>query len=274
MDFLVYDDYMNGNPTISVIMGIYNCAPYLQEALDSLYSQTYKDFEIILCDDGSKDDTYKIAKENQKRHPEIVLLKNPRNMGLNQTLNNCLAVAKGEFIARMDGDDISLPHRFQEELEFLESHPEYDIVSGPMIYFDENGEFRRGKGGGVVTNNDFIKGTPFCHAPCMVRKAAYDEVGGYTVDTRLLRVEDYHLWFKMYATGFKGWNLSEPIYAMRDDRKAVARRNFRNKLNQAYVKYIGFKMLGLPVWTYIYCLKPILVGLLPRPIYRFLHRKF
>ena len=100
-------------------MGIYNCAPTLQEALDSLYAQTYQDFEIILCEDGSKDNTYEIALENQKQHDNIVLLRNPHNMGLNQTLNNCLAVAKGEYIARMDGDDLCDPTRFEKQVNSL-----------------------------------------------------------------------------------------------------------------------------------------------------------
>ena len=118
-------------------MGIYNCASTLQEALDSLYTQTFQDFEIILCDDGSKDNTYEIALENQKHHPNIVLLRNECNMGLNKTLNNCLAVAKGEYIARMDGDDDCVPKRFEKQIGFLESHPEFQITSCPMKLFDE-----------------------------------------------------------------------------------------------------------------------------------------
>lgn len=260
-------------PKISVIMGIYNCAPYLQEALDSLYAQTFKDFEIILCDDGSTDDTLAIAEQNKLLHPDrIILLKNERNLGLNQTLNNCLAVARGEYIARMDGDDISVDNRFEKEVDFLDTHPEYAIVSGPMIYFDENGEFRRGKTGGEVTSMDFLKGTPFCHAPCMVRANAYKAVGGYTVAKNLLRVEDYHLWFKMYASGFKGWNLSEPIYAMRDDRNARQRRVFRNRINASRLQLWGFKQLGIPRRYWIYAIRPILIGLLPSPIYRILHK--
>ena len=115
-------------------MGIYNCASTLQEALDSLYAQTFQDFEIILCDDGSKDNTYQIAYENQQKHSNIVLIKNPHNMGLNQTLNNCLAVAKGEYIARMDGDDICSPTRFEKQMKFLDEHSEYAITSNPMIH--------------------------------------------------------------------------------------------------------------------------------------------
>lgn len=254
-------------------MGIYDCAPTLQEALDSLYAQTYQDFEIILCNDGSKDNTYELALENQKKHPNIVLLNNPHNMGLNQTLNNCLAVAQGEYIARMDGDDLCMPDRFETELRFLEEHPEYAIVSSPMEYFDENGTFGVGKGHGVVTKKDFLLGSPICHAPCMVRKEAYDRVGGYTVAKELLRVEDYHLWFKMYAAGYKAYMLEKPYYRMRDDRNAKARRNWNGKKNQFRVKKMGFKMIGLPWYYQVYAVKPLIVGMLPSWLYDMLHKR-
>lgn len=260
-------------PKISVIMGIYNCASTLQEALDSLYAQTYQDFEIILCDDGSKDNTHQIAYENQQKHSNVVLLKNPHNLGLNQTLNNCLAVAQGEYIARMDGDDLCMPDRFETELHFLEEHPEFAIVSSPMEYFDENGTFRIGKGKGEIFKTDFIGGSPICHAPCMVRKEAYDKVGGYSVDKRLLRVEDYHLWFKMYAAGYKAYMLEKPYYKMRDDRNAVRRRKWSGRVNEFYVKSTGFKMLGLPIWTQIYSIRPLIVGMLPGFVYDWLHRR-
>lgn len=261
-------------PRISVLMGIYNCAPTLAEALDSLLAQTYQDFKVILCDDGSKDDTVKVAQEYVDKYPEkFILVKNERNMGLNYTLNHCLKYADTEYCARMDGDDVSLPERFEKEVKFLDEHPEYAIVSGPMIYFDENGEFRRGIGKGDIKPIDFIHGSPFCHAPCMVRTEAYKTVGGYTVDKKLLRVEDYHLWFKMYAAGYRGFMLEDPIYAMRDDRNATARRTFSKRINVSRVMSWGFKQLKLPVWTQAYAMRPILIGLLPGYIYNYLHRR-
>ena len=142
---------------VSVVMGIYNCASTLQEALDSLYAQTLQDFEIVLCDDGSIDKTYEIAKQNADTHPNIKLIRNEKNSGLNITLNNCLKIAEGKYIARMDGDDISLPTRFEKEATFLDEHPEYAIVSTPMIYFDEAGDFRTGKGGKEPSFKDFAK---------------------------------------------------------------------------------------------------------------------
>ena len=257
---------------ISVIMGIYNCALYLQEALDSLYAQTYQDFKVILCDDGSKDDTYQVAKLYADKYNNIVLVRNERNMGLNYTLNHCLEYADTEYIARMDGDDISLPTRFEEEVRFLDGHPEYAIVTTPMKYFDERGIFREGRGGREPKLSDFPKGTPFCHAPCMVRKEAYDAVKGYTVSDRLLREEDYHLWIKMYVKGFRGYTLEEPLYMMRDDRNAARRRTFKARKNEAYVKHLAVKMLNLPWYYNVYCIPPLIKGIMPNWLFYLLYK--
>lgn len=260
-------------PKVSVIMGIYNCAPTLQEALDSLYAQTFQDFEIILCDDGSKDNTYDVALKNQRQHDNIVLLRNEQNLGLNATLNKCLAAAKGEYIARMDGDDISLLTRFEKQVMFLDEHPEYAVVSAPIIYFDENGEFRRGKGKGEVVARDFVHGSPICHAPCMARTEVFRSVGGYSVDDRLLRVEDYHLWFKIFAAGHKMYMMDECLYKMRDNREAFKRRTFRSRVNEAYVKSVGYRMIDLPFYYQVFALRPLLIAMLPDCIYRILHKK-
>ncbi len=259
---------------ISVIMGIYNCAPTLSEAIDCIIAQTYTDWELILCDDGSADDTYVVADSYRKRYPEkIVLLKNERNLGLNATLNLCLAMASGEYIARMDGDDVCDPTRFEKELQVLETEPDIAIVSSDMAHFDESGEWGRITHPTYPKAKDFLGGTPFCHAPCMVRKEAYDAVKGYTVDDKLLRVEDYHLWIKMYKAGFKGKNIGEVLYHMRDDRNARNRRKFRYRINEARVKVFAVKALGLPKTGYIHALRPILVGLLPGKLYDVLHKR-
>lgn len=258
---------------ISILMGIYNCASTLVEALDSLYAQTYKDFKIILCDDGSTDDTYQVARAYAVGHDNIVLIQNDRNRGLNYTLNHCLEYADTEYVARMDGDDISLPERFEKEIRFLDEHPEYAVVSAPIIYFDEHGDFRWGKGRGEVKVADFVHGTPLCHAPCMGRTEVFKAVGGYSVDDKLLRVEDYHLWFKIFAAGYKLYMLNECLYKMRDNRDAVARRNWMTRRNDAYVRHIGYNMIGLPWYYQIYMIVPILKYFTPLWVYRLLHRK-
>ena len=214
-------------PLISIVSGIYNCENTLLAAIESILTQTFSDWEWILCDDFSSDNTYEIAKSFAEKYPEkIILLRNENNMGLNFTLNRCLEYAKGDFIARMDGDDLCYPERFEEEIKALNENPEISIVSTDMEFFDETGVWGRVSHPLFPVNRDFLNGSPFCHAPCMVRKEAYDAVGGYSVDEKLLRVEDYHLWIKMYAKGFKGMNIPKALYQMRDDRNAYKRRKF------------------------------------------------
>lgn len=262
-------------PKVSVIIGIYNVADTLGEALDSVFAQTYQNFEVILCDDGSTDNTMEIARAYQQKEPErVVLLSNGRNKGLNYTLNHCLKHVRGEYVARMDGDDLCVPERFEKQVKFLDEHPDYAIVSSLMIFFDENGEFRVGKAVEYPGKKDFVKDNPFCHAPAMIRTEAYNTVGGYTVDKRMLRVEDVDLWFKLYAAGYKGYNIQEPLYKMRDDREAASRRKFRYRVNSTYTRIVGFRRLKMPLRYYPYTLTPILIGLLPKPIYFYLYRKF
>ena len=227
-----------------------------------------------MCEDGSKDNTKEVAKEYANKFPgKIKLLFNEKNMGLNYTLNRCLKEATGEYIARMDGDDISLPTRLEKEVAFLNNNPEFAIVSSSMILFDEQGDW------GMIVHipepkaSDFIYRSQICHAPCMVRKEAYLTVDGYSVEKKLLRVEDYHLWVKMYSKGYKGYNIQEPLYKMRDDKNAQSRRKFKYRINEARLKGIIIKKFKLPFYKYIYCLKPILLGLTPHFIYKKLHRK-
>lgn len=259
---------------VTVIMGIYNCADTLDAALDSLLSQTFTDWDLVMCDDGSTDDTYEAASRYCTAHPsKMTLLKNTRNMGLNYTLNRCLSVADGEYIARQDGDDISMPTRFEKEVAILDTSPAIAIVSTAMTYFDESGTWGQNHPTEFPKKENFIAGTPFCHAPCMVRREAYQAVKGYTDDPRYLRVEDYDLWIKMYAAGFRGQNITEPLYAMRDDRSAYSRRKFKYRINEFRVHIKAARLLHLFPKAYIYAFRPIAVGLMPERIYKILHQK-
>lgn len=258
---------------VSVIMGIYNCAKTLEEALDCIINQTYTNWEVIMCDDYSSDNTIQIAEQYIQKYPgKFVLLKNKENHGLNYTLNKCLKVATGHYIARMDGDDLCAEDRFAKEVTILDERKDISIVSTDMNFFDEKGVWGRTHTEKNPTKESFLRATPFCHAACMVRKEAYLAVDGYSVSDKLLRVEDYHLWVKMYAKGYKGVNVQEPLYSMRDDRDAQSRRKFKYRLNEAYVKGYAIKEFKLPVMSYIYCLRPLLVGLLPARVYKILHR--
>lgn len=259
-------------PRISVLMAIYNCANTLEEALDSLYNQTYQDFQIILCDDGSTDNTYQIAKTYAEKHQNIILLKNEKNLKLAGALNRCLEYANTEYIARMDGDDISMPTRFEKEINFLDAHPEYAVVSCPMIYFDEKGDWGKGKAVEIPTTDIFKYSAPHTHAPCMVRTAVMKEVEGYTDTKRTIRVEDYYLWYKIYKAGYKGYNLQEHLYKMRDDKNAVARRTFQNRWNSTLVKYEALKSFNISN-SLLYALIDVLKAFIPPFLMKLIRQK-
>lgn len=263
---------MNESKKISVLMGIYNCQSTLEQAVNSIINQTYQNWELIMCDDGSTDSTYEIAKKIEEKEKRVIVLKNQTNLGLNQTLNNCLAVASGDYIARMDGDDDCVAERFEKQIYFLEDHPEFDIVSSEMLFFDENGEWGKNSVIEKPQAKDVVVGSPICHAPVMMRKKCMDEVGGYTVDKRMLRVEDVNLWIKLYAKGYRCYNIQEPLYRMRNDKNALNRRKYKYRINSVYVRLQGCKLLKLPAICYIKATKPMLIGLVPAKMRGFIRR--
>lgn len=259
---------MDANPKVSIIMGIYNCAETLPEAIESILSQTYENWELIMCDDGSTDETFNTAKRYVDKYPQkMILLQNKQNMRLSYSLNRCLQVVSGSLVARMDGDDISAPDRLRIQVNYLLEHNEYQVVGTAMQRFDEHGFHDVMH---PVPNPDRLtmrKGTPFFHATILMRKTAYDEVGGYTVSERTKRAQDHDLWFRFYSKGFEGNNLDEVLYYVRDDRNAVRRRTVKGRLESFKTTVYGYRLLGFPMlWlvkpaflTVIKCLTPYAV---------------
>lgn len=261
-------------PTISIIMGIYNCEHTLGESLESIISQSYTDWELILCNDGSTDRTYEVAKEYANRYPDkIKLVENYLNKGLNYTLNRCLELAQGRYIARMDGDDISLPDRLQKQIDFLKEKKEYQMVGTLTEHFDENGIWGTCYLDEEVSYQSFLKNSPFIHASMLMEKAMLQEVGGYSVSDKLLRVEDYHLWVKLYTKGYKGYNIQEKLYMFRDDQNAYSRRKYKYRINEFRVRWLLAREFPLGIKAYIVAFRPLIVGALPVWLYDLLHRR-
>lgn len=262
------------NKLISVIMGIYNCEEYLEDALNCIVNQTYTNWEVIMCDDGSKDNTTAVAQKFVEKYPDkFRLLKNDENKGLNYTLNKCLYEAKGNYIARMDGDDLCSPERFEKQVRFLKEHPEYSIVSSTMVLFDETGKWGLSKSPEEPTKEQVVVGSPICHAPVIIRKECIDAVGGYTIDKRMLRVEDVNLWIKLYSKGYKAYNIQEPLYEMRNDQNALRRRKYKYRINSTYVRLLGCKALKLSFIYYIKAFTPMIIGLVPAKLRHFVRKR-
>ena len=260
-------------PMISVLMGVYNCATTVEEAVQSIVAQTVTDWELIICDDGSADNTYEVVQALAQREKRIVLIQNERNMGLAPTLNNCLRVARGKYTARMDGDDICAPDRFEKEMAVLESDPEMAVVSCNMISFDDGGAYGVSIFPKNPTREDFMRQTPFCHAGCMMRREVLQALDGYNVSEDVRRIEDVDLWFRLYKAGYRGCNIQENLYSMRDDRQAIRRRKFKFRINSLRLKYRMYRDFELPVRYLPHVAVPVIKGLLPPFLYSYLRKR-
>lgn len=244
---------------VSIIMGIFNCSDTLADSIESIIGQKYGNWELIMCDDASTDSTTSIAKEYARRYREkIILIHNEENMGLSYSLNHCLKFASGMFIARMDGDDLSLPDRLEKQISYLKTNQDIQLVGCGMQEFSD-------KGLGMIRKNkqspdkyDLRVGPCFCHATIMTYKYVYERLGGYTVSSRTRRTQDYDLWFRFFAAGFSGANLNDILYHARVDGNAYKKRNTKLYFWAVVTRLKGFRMLNFPFRYYPYILKPML----------------
>lgn len=185
-------------PKISVIMAAYNVKRYIGEAIESILHQTFKDFEFIIIDDCSIDNTWEIIQKYAKNDNRIIPFKNKENLKLSETLNKGIAIAKGKYIARMDADDISVEDRLQKQFDYMERNPEVGILGGTMEIKDTNNRII-GKRKYNLTDRQIRKKiyrySPFCHPLVMIRKSTLDQIGGY--DVKWNPAEDYDLYFRI-----------------------------------------------------------------------------
>lgn len=254
-------------PLISVIMGVYNSKrkELLKKSIESILNQTVNDFEFIICDDHSTNlEIIKILEYYKSIDSRIILLKNEKNLGLASTLNRCLEIASGIYIARQDDDDISHLDRFKIEIDYLKNHPEISLVGCNISLFDEKGLWGERKHTEFPTKKDFIHGSQFAHPTTIVRSESIRDVNGYKVSRYTTRTEDYDLYMRMYAAGYKGVNIQQVLYDYYESDLTYKQQKFRHRLDEYHVRYYGFKALGLLPRYYIFCLKPIISGITPK----------
>lgn len=161
-------------------MGVYNCKNYnlLRKSVESVLQQTYRDFEFIICNDGSTNDTLKELKKIAQLDSRIKIISYDKNCGLNHALNYCLAVSQGKYIARQDDDDISKPERLKKQVQFLDKNPEYVIVGTCADIFDDQGVWGEYTVPEKPQKGDFLWNSPFMHPTTMMRKAELLSGGG------------------------------------------------------------------------------------------------
>ncbi len=249
---------------VSVIAGAYNvgqCYSF-HKSMESVLLQTFEDFELIICDDGSTDDTWELLLNYAKDDKRIRLLRNKNNLGLAASLNKCIATSKGRFIARHDCDDYNDLHRFEKQLAYFKEHENIAVLGCNAYLFDENGVWGKESFPTYVTDKDFLFTSPYKHGSVMFRRDALVKAGCYRVAKETYRAEDYDLFMTM-QTFCNGANLGEYLYYFCEDTMAKRRRKYRYRFDEAMVRYQGFKKLGLLPAGWPYVMKPLVVGALP-----------
>ena len=203
---------MSTTPKVSVLFPVYQTASFLREAMDSILAQTFTDFELIVLDDCSPDNAKEILDTYQD--PRIVRYRGEQNAGLANVLNVGLEMARGEYIARMDSDDISLPNRLSVELEYLEKHPEIDLVSAGMQLFGAKDEVWIREQNPEKVKIAALFHSPVLHPTSIWRRASFERQG-LRYRQEMVPAEDYDLWVRALVKGLKLVNLPEPLYKYR-----------------------------------------------------------
>jgi len=219
-------------PKVSVLMSVYNGERYLREALESILNQTFSDFEFINIDDGSTDTTWRIL--NDYDGARIRLVRNEENIGLAGSLNKGLELARGEFIARMDADDISLPERFARQVEFLDAHPEIGVVGTAYQMIDAQGRLKdipQPTTAPMILKWRGCFGSPLAHPAIMARKELLERVGGYNEHFRTS--QDYDL-LQRLSGKTRLANLPDVLLYLRKHEKSISYQQNVGQLSSSY----------------------------------------
>lgn len=224
-------------PKVSVIMAVYNGSDYLREAIDSVLCQTYDDFELIIVDDASTDNSLEIIKSYKDER--IVIICNENNMKLPRSLNKGISKAKGEYIVRMDADDICLPDRFAKQVDFMEKNLDIAASSGNYIIIDADGNVKKKllwtikshRLTGELLNRYAKIPSPLVHPAAIIRKSVFDE--GILYNPQYSSAQDYDLWLKINSK-YKLGNISDVILKYRVHDKSISSVKREAQLNNAY----------------------------------------
>jgi len=220
-------------PLVSVIMAVYNGEKFVREAVESILGQTFRDFEFIIIEDGSTDSTAALLSEYKRRDPRVRVKSLDHNHGLTQCLNIGMHMARGRYIARMDADDISLPSRFQQQVDFLEVHPEVTVLGTASLLITESGDpIRKHVFSHVpeILRWNLLLYNPISHPSVMMRTHTLKGLDGY--DTGLKRAQDYDLWWRVSLVGRLG-NLKEVHVLLRQHQHRITNVYEEQQLDSA-----------------------------------------
>lgn len=260
-----------GHGLVSVLMSVYNGASTLEKAAASILAQTYRDLELILCDDASTDGTWRIMQRIAASDARVTIFQNETNLGLGASLNRCFSRAQGEYIARQDADDLSDPDRIERTLDFLLSSGAPYAACGVRV-FDDSGVWSTRQFPQKITKHIIAQKNPFFHPTMIFRRAVIESVNGYRAAPETRRTEDYDLVMRLAAAGEIGENLQAILYSVYEPQEAYLRHNAKTRLYEVRVRARGLRAMGSPASDYIYLVKPLIMACVPRGMMRSVKR--
>lgn len=257
---------MKNIPKVTVLMSVYNSGKYLREAIDSVLVQTFTDFEFLIINDGSTDKTQEILESYRDTR---IRLFNQNNMGLTRSLNKGIQLSRGEYIARMDADDIALPERLRKQVKFLDEYPEIGAVGSfhrevnQILQIEIVKEFPTEDS---TIKRILIKKNPISHPTAMIRRSVFEKTGLYNEGEKCKYIEDYELWFRLAKT-YKLANIPETLVIKRFIPTSIS--TIHDTMQLENVIHLRMKMIEeemYPWWCRVYLIKPFLACKTPEKL--------
>lgn len=253
-------------------MSVYNGMSYLEEAVESILNQTYKNFEFIIVDDASTDSSWQYLKSLKDKR--IKLIKNKKNLGLAASLNKALRRAQGDYVARMDADDVSLPRRLEIQIAYLKTHPQIDICGAFAKLIDDGGDIissvTKPTGDSEIKKmNQWIPG--LIHSTWIVKRGVFTKLKGY--NPKYDMVEDYE--FLIRAKNFKMANIDKELLLWRSPRTRRSRKSIERMYRQSLaVRWQHFKNGDFGIFYLPFLIRSLITTyLFPTELKIFLNKK-
>lgn len=217
---------------VTVLMSVYNGEKYLREAIESILNQTYTDFEFLLINDSSTDKSMEILQSYND--PRIRIITNEKNLGLTKSLNKGLELARGEYVARMDADDISLPERLERQVNYLNENSKTGVLGTNVQYIDEFGklhEIQRWPEKDALIKWNLCFFNPIAHPTVMMRLDLIKKIAGY--DENIVYAQDYDLWVRLISESAFG-NLQHILLYLRKSDDNVSHKHYLEQKSYSY----------------------------------------
>lgn len=237
--------------------------------MDSILDQSFKDFEFLIYDDGSDEECRRFMEELGQLDPRIRILRGEENRGIAYGLNACIRAAKGEYLARMDGDDISLHHRLEIQTAFLDENMQFDYVGSAASLLEGEKLWGMRRLASIPQKENFLSFSPYIHPSVMFRREVFEKYGLYNTSDLCRRCEDYELFIRLHRAGSYGCNLEKILLCYREEKNSYKKRTFQSRRREARLRRQSFPALGLRGFrAELYKYKPYGAVVIPKGIYR------